>query len=663
MVRSEETIIRPRKPVWMADPTKARVPIFQIVDNDFGAKRFQGLSSQSLHPHHPVVKEHKAVADASSVKKLRKTVVNQLEKYCENTTLHGLRYIGDSHLTFGERIFWFISFSFAIGFASYYISNIYEKWKSSPVITSFSPFDADLSSIPSDVEKKLLDDSCNGNASFDITENISWQSLRDFLVKVGNSCSDMLKSCQWGSQYVDCDEVFNNDLTDEGLCCSFNRLPPSLIFRNLKDISILNQTFPNNVYDWNAEKGFEDAEYGEFTIPRRPLGAGAHLGLSVVLDAQVANYHCSSTRSIGFKVILANPIETPKMADFGFLISPGFETRVTIEPSVREATETLRDVAVQKRQCYFSNERPLQYYRLKQCNCLDNCFEVRYSFQRSTSILYEIDPIARQSIDKLYSTNYIRHYTQLNCLQECLSNSTLSACQCIPYYLPRNNNIPYCGRENSECLRHVDIDVNDLKNGRFYSQRNCLLECQSNYTLNLCECVPYYLPSTSYKGFLASFAHLLSFAENKQIKYCGKIEKFCVETAKNDMETVVGNGSNCNCLPSCFSTQYTDLKSYAKLSDKISTADDFPPVSSKYFTQNMAVVQFYFYNSKFTKELKSQLYGFTEILSNVGGLLSLCLGFSFLSLVEIFYFITLRLCCEVFHRKVTRNQKLIPFLR
>lgn len=34
----------------------------------------------------------------------------------------------------------------------------------------------------------------------------------------------------------------------------------------------------------------------------RLSGAGAHLGLSVILDAQVANYHCSSTRSIGFKV-------------------------------------------------------------------------------------------------------------------------------------------------------------------------------------------------------------------------------------------------------------------------------------------------------------------------------------------------------------------------
>lgn len=32
------------------------------------------------------------------------------------------------------------------------------------------------------------------------------------------------------------------------------------------------------------------------------LGAGAHLGLTVVLDAKVDNYFCSSTSSVGFKV-------------------------------------------------------------------------------------------------------------------------------------------------------------------------------------------------------------------------------------------------------------------------------------------------------------------------------------------------------------------------
>lgn len=52
------------------------------------------------------------------------------------------------------------------------------------------------------------------------------------LFQTGNSCSDMLKKCEWSSEVKNCDEMFNNELTDEGLCCSFNRLPPNKIFRN-----------------------------------------------------------------------------------------------------------------------------------------------------------------------------------------------------------------------------------------------------------------------------------------------------------------------------------------------------------------------------------------------------------------------------------------------
>lgn len=49
---------------------------------------------------------------------------------------------------FFPRVFWLIAFSVAIGFAAYYITNIYDKWNSSPVIISFSPFDAQLQDIP-----------------------------------------------------------------------------------------------------------------------------------------------------------------------------------------------------------------------------------------------------------------------------------------------------------------------------------------------------------------------------------------------------------------------------------------------------------------------------------------------------------------------------------
>ncbi|XP_076270438.1 pickpocket protein 28-like [Rhynchophorus ferrugineus] len=597
-----------------------------------------------------------------------KGIVQQLKKYCENSTLHGLRYVGDSHLTIGERIFWFISFSMAICFAAYYISNIYTKWKSSPVIISFSPFDAELNSIPfpaiticnmnqakrneaerilkegSSIERKLLDDSCNGNTTFDNSENISWESLRDFLVKVGNSCSDMLHSCQWGAEKLDCNDIFNNDLTDEGLCCSFNRLPPEKIFRNSKDISILNQTYPNNVYDWDPEIGFTNTDNGD-SIPKRPLGAGAHLGLSVILDANVENYYCSSTRSTGFKVILSNPIETPKMADFGFLISPGFETRISIEPAIREATSALRDIPIEKRQCYFSNERPLQYYRT---------------------------------------------YTQTNCFYECQSNYTFRNCFCVPYYLPKNMFINTCDKADDVCANSMKREMEDLKNGSFldgecackpgcyevlfgfkltgapiwqekinissnrtsrsYTQQNCILECQSNYTLMNCKCVPYYLP------------------KNKTIKYCGKSEKSCVDGAKGDMELESGNGSSCHCLPSCFFVKYKDSKSIAKLSSMVN--NDIPNFSSNYILKNFAAVHFYFYNSKFTKEIKRELFTFTEILSNIGGLLSLCLGFSFLSLIELLYFLIIRISCDITKQHRTyRKQKIkklsppYPFLR
>lgn len=40
---------------------------------------------------------------------------------------------------------------------------------------------------------------------------------------------------------------------------------------------------------------------------------------------------------------------------------------------------------------------------------------------------------------------------------------------------------------------------------------------------------------------------------------------------------------------------------------------------------------------------RSELYGLTDFAAYCGGVLGLCLGFSFLSIVEIVYYITLRL--------------------
>jgi acid-sensing ion channel, other len=50
----------------------------------------------------------------------------------------------------------------------------------------------------------------------------------------------------------------------------------------------------------------------------------------------------------------------------------------------------------------------------------------------------------------------------------------------------------------------------------------------------------------------------------------------------------------------------------------------------------------YFSEELFTSLRRSELYGGTDFLANCGGILGLFMGFSFLSLLEVIYFFTIR---------------------
>lgn len=90
---------------------------------------------------------------------------------------------------------------------------------------------------------------------------------------------------------------------------------------------------------------------------------------------------------------LHNPVETPKISAFGTLICPGMETQIIIKPVIDISTPQLKNINIDQRQCFFSDERELRFYRT---------------------------------------------YTQRNCILECESNFTLHFCQCVMYYMPSN---------------------------------------------------------------------------------------------------------------------------------------------------------------------------------------------------------------------------------
>ncbi|CAG9862861.1 unnamed protein product [Phyllotreta striolata] len=152
----------------------------------------------------------------------------------------------------------------------------------------------------------------------------------------------------------------------------------------------------------------------------------------------------------------------------------------------------------------------------------------------------------------------------------------------------------------------------------------------------------------------------LNFVGSRNITTCGRKQKECYQGAKFDMESITGMGITCDCIPACYELVYLESKSFGGLLPVLnySEKEDWN-VTTSYITRNLAILHIFFPTGQFTKEVKAELYGFTEILSNVGGLLSLCMGFSFLSIIEMLYFVTVKMLCNWLltnkKKKIRRN--------
>lgn len=141
--------------------------------------------------------------------------------------------------------------------------------------------------------------------------------------------------------------------------------------------------------DWSPERGFVDMSLkndllgyprpgiGKFKIWTNltkfssasefhlfwQLGAGIGRGLSILLKADANEYFCSSTNSVGFKILLHNPNDAPKIANFGSSIPIGYESSIIITPKISQASPSIRRMPVNVRECLFEDENFLTFYR------------------------------------------------------------------------------------------------------------------------------------------------------------------------------------------------------------------------------------------------------------------------------------------------------------
>lgn len=81
-------------------------------------------------------------------RKNRELLDDQFEEYTGNSTIHGIRYLGERKRPVAEKIWWIIVFIISITFCTIYIRQIYMKWKYELVIVSFAEKPAPVRDIP-----------------------------------------------------------------------------------------------------------------------------------------------------------------------------------------------------------------------------------------------------------------------------------------------------------------------------------------------------------------------------------------------------------------------------------------------------------------------------------------------------------------------------------
>ncbi|XP_012159623.1 pickpocket protein 28-like [Ceratitis capitata] len=334
----------------------------------------------------------------------------------------------------------------------------------------------------------------------------------------------MLISCKYGGVKYKCTEIYQPVITNSGSCCAFNMVHGKFLFRRNSECANCTAQTPKGTehVEWSPENGYQKNLPRSYS-PMPAIGTGETLGLSVTLDVQADNYYCSSASSVGFKILLHNPLEVPNMREIGLPLTPGRETKVRIRAVKTDSEQGLRSMSKMSRRCLFADEKPLEYYRF---------------------------------------------YTQRNCEVECLAKMLLKYCGCVTHFVPlflENQN--QCGIYEMSCVMRIHLQSMASNNGKGCPEV-CLRGC---YDLT-------YLPDF----FTIPLSHSGFQVINQGIKN----------------------------------------------------------MSSAYVEKNVAVVNIYFKDVAYRSSKQAEYIGITDFLSNIGGILGLFFGFSFMFLAEfIFYFL------------------------
>ena len=400
----------------------------------------------------------------------------------------------------------------------------------------------------------------------------------------------LMKRCYWKEIEISCSSIFSTRPTDRGMCCSFNMEKADDIFKESQYGEMINK-----MQKQDRDLGFDvEKEPNWFTINEEPRSrAGRKKGLRVVLDAHSDRVSSGtiSDNFRGFVTVVDGKEKYPLTGRDSFTISPGRENYIALSAFQIYAEDDIRSIHPGKRNCYFPDEHPLNMHKhYSQSNCILEC-SIMYARNHTmdgttnrtcTPWFYPVTNEFVASACDPWSTKDF---------QDCFDNIPTQECShCLPdctsfMYETRKSTAPFmtCDHTNLGVNRLCDLENEDMTPSMWRRQ------VQDEYIQG--------------RGNVPSYAKSTSQTMNN-------IRRFAPESKMNGLI----------------------LKDYRMKHQKYHA-----------FKTDIAVANFYFDKSTIIKFQRNLRMTWIDYISQIGGLLGLAMGFSFVSFMEVIYWILFRL--------------------
>lgn len=161
----------------------------------------------------------------------------------------------------------------------------------------------------------------------------------------------------------------------------------------------------------------------------------------------------------------------------------------------------------------------------------------------------------------------------------------------------------------------------DLKFFKIYSKLNCEMECYASHLQDSFNCTPFYL------------------IRSDSVEICDISRRLYYAWRKNSTKL-----QECDCYESCSFVKY-DI---AVIENRLAGNDSR---DKRYdYSVEGVTLSFKFKDSEFLRKRRYQPISVVEFLAQSGGLLGLFFGASVLSLVEMFYFFSMRVFVNIFKK-------------